>query len=143
MEEKEAFKYVYFIYSLEKNKGREIISDLKNFQPKIIYTANKKDDKNINYNINLYKITIDKTKLNQNETTIKIRFIDKNFNKNAHEYFIGISDTHKYIYLYDIEFRRNQNNFIFLHLLNVCPTDMQKQQKMIENKHNRCDITEM
>ena len=121
MEEKEAFKYVYFIYSLEKNKGREIISDLKNFQPKIIYTTNKKDEKNVNYNVNLYKITIDKTKLNQNETTIKIRFIDKNFNKNAHEYLIDINDTHKYIYLYDIEFRRNQNNFIFLFALPLLP----------------------
>ena len=136
MEEKEALKYVYFIYSLEKNKGREIISELKHFEPKIISSINKNDEKNINYDINLYLITVDKTKLKQNETRIKLKFLDKN-NKNNYEYLIDITDKHQNIFLYDIEFE-SANNFIF-YLKNSPPfpqynLSMDEKYEIFKNK---------
>ena len=111
MEENKDLKCVYFIYSLEKNKSREIISEITHFQPKIISSINKNDEKNVNYDINLYLITVDKTKLKQNETRIKLKFIDKN-NNHIYVCLIDITDKNQNIFLYDIEFE-SINSFIF------------------------------
>ena len=110
MRKNEGIKYVYFIYSLEKNKNREILSEHK---PKILTTKIIKDDKNIDFNVNLYEITIDKTKVKKKETTTKIQLTDKDNNKNTFDYFIDIADKNQNIYLYDIEFRNSSNFFAF------------------------------
>ena len=115
MAEQIALKFVYFLYSIEKDKNRVIISHLKLFQPEIIKTINKIDEKNIDFNINLYKITIDCKKLKRDETSIKIRLIDKDNSKFLYEYSIDITDKRQNIFLYDIDFRIS-NSFLAIFL---------------------------
>ena len=110
MEENKDLKYVYFIYSLEKNKKREIKSD---YPLKLINIQNKTNEINFDFIISLYRITIGQTNLKQDEKTIKIQLIVNDDYKSTYEYLIDINDNHKNIFLYDIEFK-NTNNFIFL-----------------------------
>ena len=94
---------VYFIYSLEKDKYWEIISD----QPiSIISSFCKNNDRNISFNINLYRINIDKTEL-KNNATIKIQLINKNDKKYFYDYSISIYSFLKNLYLYDVEFEKS------------------------------------
>ena len=95
---------VYFIYSLEKDKYWEIISD----QPiSIISSFCKNNDRNISFNINLYRINIDKTELKNDEKTIKIQLINKNDKKYFYDYSISIYNFLKNLYLYDVEFEKS------------------------------------
>ena len=110
MEENKALKYVYFIYSLEKSKNREIKSD---YPLKLINIQNKTDENNIDFIICLYRITIGQIKLKQNEKSIKIQLKVKDTYSNIYEYLIDITDKHQNIFLCDIEFI-NANNFSFL-----------------------------
>ena len=97
----------YFLYSIEKDKNWEIISE----NPlNIVGTFNKINDKNISFNINLYEIKTDKIKYNKNEKRIKIKLINRNNNKYSYDYSFDIYPLYSSIYLYDIEFR-NQNKF--------------------------------
>ena len=116
MIENNNLKYIYFIYSLEINKKGEITSE---HPLSLISIKNKTDEYNINYNIYLHRITIDKEKLKQNETSIKIQLIIKDINKDDYNCLIDISDMHQNIFLYDIEFRIN--NFLSFFSSNTLP----------------------
>lgn len=94
---------VYFIYSLEKDKYWEIISD---HPISIISSFCKNNDRNISFNINLYRINIDKTEL-KNNATIKIQLINKNDKKYFYDYSISIYNFLKNLYLYDVEFEKS------------------------------------
>ena len=94
---------VYFIYSLEKDKCWEIISD---HPISIISSFCKNNDRNISFNINLYRINIDKTEL-KNNATIKIQLINKNDKKYFYDYSISIYNFLKNLYLYDVEFEKS------------------------------------
>ena len=110
MEEIKSFKYIYFLYSIEKNKNLEITSF---FQVKKLITFDKIDTKNISFNLNIYNIKIDMTKLEKDEKNIiKIQLIN-NDNKFTYDCSIDISGKSKNIYIYDIEFKK-LNNFISL-----------------------------
>ena len=116
MVENNNLKCIYFIYSLEINKKGEITSE----HPLLLISIkNKTDEYNINYNIYLHRITIDKEKLKQNETSIKIQLIIKDINKDIYNCFIDISDKNQNIFLYDIEFRINY--FLSFFSSNILP----------------------
>ena len=134
MKEKKDMKDIYFIYSIEKNKKKEIISDYL----EIIKTINLPNDKNNNLNINLYKISIEKAKLN-NETKIKIKLIDNEGSKNIYEYLIDISENRRNIFLFEnIEFK-NVTNFIQLFSSNLPPQNnltFEEKYEIFKNKNN-------
>ena len=116
MENIKSFKHVYFLYSFEKNKKIKLVSELP---IKTILTSDKVDDKKILFQINLYSIYMDMTKLIKNEKRIKIQLIN-NDNQTNYECLIDIPDKSKNIYLYDIEFKKF-SNFISLFSPNPPP----------------------
>ena len=72
--------------------------------------------KKIEYNIDLYKIKIDKKILQKYQTTIKIKLIDKEINKFHFEYIINITDKYQNIFLYDIDFKKANNIISFFYI---------------------------
>ena len=120
MEEIKEKLYIYFIYSLEKNKNKEIIS---NFPLKIIKTLEKDDEKNKDFDINLYEIEIDKNKLNKNDI-VKIQ-LKENDSKPMDFLIDDIYNINRNIFLYKIVFNLRNDmtfNFIIRTLIGLPPT---------------------
>ena len=101
------FNYVYFLYTIEKNKNWEITCE---HPIKILSTFNKINDENIAFNINLYEIIIDKNKFanKKDKSKIEIKLANENDNKYSYVYLFETSSFYHDIYLYDIDFT-NQN----------------------------------
>ena len=115
MEDNKILKYIYFIYSIEKDKNIDIEIDISSdFKFKNEIIMNKTDTKKVAFNIHLYTIILYMSKINKNEKEIKIKLINRNDNQpNTFLYYINISDERKNIFIYDIEFK-NLNNLILL-----------------------------
>ena len=139
MAEKEDKKYIYFIYSFEKNKNIEITSD---FTLKIIKNFENKNENKEEFNTNLYEIEICKKKLKKVDS-IKIQLIEKN--EKPATFLIDVSDNRLYTFVYNVDFR--YDSFILNFTRNLSRynlTDKEKYEifKQIDKKDKNCDISE-
>ena len=139
MAEKEDKKYIYFIYSFEKNKNIEITSD---FTLKIIKNFENKNENKEEFNTNLYEIEICKKKLKKVDS-IKIQLIEKN--EKPATFLIDVSDNRLYTFVYNVDFR--YDSFILNFTRNLSRynlTDKEKYEifKQIDKKDKNYDISE-
>ena len=139
MAEKEDKKYIYFIYSFEKNKNIEITSD---FTLKIIKNFENKNENKEEFNTNLYEIEICKKKLKKVDS-IQIQLIEKN--EKPATFLIDVSDNRLYTFVYNVDFR--YDSFILNFMRNFARynlTDKEKYEifKQIDKKDKNCDISE-